>query len=47
MARNFDEAANFVFMQLIKQEPAYMTKATQAMPGETKQFWLWKEFLMR
>jgi hypothetical protein len=38
MAGKVDEAANFVFVQLIEQEPAiwYMTNATQIMLGGTK-----------
>jgi hypothetical protein len=47
MARKIDEAANFVFVQLIEQEPGYITNAKQTMLGRTKWIWLGKEFLMR
>jgi hypothetical protein len=36
MARDVDEAANFVFVKLIEQEQVYMTNATQTMLGRIK-----------
>jgi hypothetical protein len=37
MARKVDEATNFVFVQLIEQEPGIqMTNVTQTMLGGTK-----------
>jgi hypothetical protein len=49
IARKVDEAANFVFIQFIDQEPGivYMTNATQTMLGRTKEIWLGKKFLLR
>jgi hypothetical protein len=36
MARKVDEAPNFVFVQLIEQEPGIYDKCTQSMLGMTK-----------
>jgi hypothetical protein len=46
MARKVDEAANFVCVRLIEQEPGIYNKFTQTLLGGTKRIWLGKEFLM-
>jgi hypothetical protein len=44
MVQKVDEAANFVFVQLIEQEPGICDKCHA---GRTKQIWRGKKFLMR
>jgi hypothetical protein len=45
--RNVDEAASFVFGQLIEQEPSRYDKCHPTMLGGTKEIWLGREFLKR
>jgi hypothetical protein len=49
MARKVDEAANFVFVQLIEQEPGIYDKChpEYARRRGEKLIWLGKEFIMR
>jgi hypothetical protein len=47
VARKVDEAAIFVFMQLIEQESGIYDIATETMLRGTKLIWLGKEFLLR
>jgi hypothetical protein len=47
MAGKVDEAANFVFVQLIEQEPGMYASAAQTMLSRAKWILLGKEFLMR
>jgi hypothetical protein len=49
MARNVDEAANFVFVQLIEQESGIYDKCHADYVIRTKYVYIWlgKEFIMR
>jgi hypothetical protein len=47
MARKLNEAANFVFVQLIEEEPGMYGSATQTVLSRSKYVCLGKEFLMR
>jgi hypothetical protein len=47
MARKFDEAANFVFVQLIEQEPGIYDKRHTDHARRHKIDLAWEKFLMR
>jgi hypothetical protein len=46
MARKVDEAVNFVFVQLIEQDPGTYDKHHPDYARRDKKIWLGKEFLM-
>jgi hypothetical protein len=45
--RKVDEAANFVFVQLIKQEPGVYDKRHPGYAKDVKTDLTWEEFIMR